>query len=510
MSSARTAVNMSTMRSASSTSQIHDGFATIRTRNGSMHRSRSSRSSVRLGGDLQPTQQQQQQQQLEQLQLLQLKSSSASLGSHSHSNGRDGAAASAVYDRSIPGGSAGADVDAADEALSRSSRASRYFDGLAFRPAHRVAVRGVDAGVASSPHLDDVVTAQQQQQQQRLLSKPNNTFKQSMSLDCSRSITNNADADTNYADTGADALRCRITNGGARTPTPSIPAYTRPLSPTYCNVEPRQPPAACSQSPRRHPHHQRSATAYSDFFQPTYYRKDTNDPQQYALMRLPAPPPPTSPLPRAPAAATKMQPLAAERPRTLHYQTTPSTHHQTPPSIFAANPAFSNVTTTTRRSSPSAYYSADTNYYSPAEILIGAAVAASATAASDRTKTLRHRSMPAPAAAADKRFATLSYPRESQRLRQLSRMSHVDSNDGSFGDSSDYINDEPIDTLDCKIGSQTTLRSKPPVPWYELAIRKPLTAAASTALLSAAAPDRRRQSCPPTYEVCMCCMAVWE
>jgi len=40
---------------------------------------------------------------------------------------------------------------------------------------------------------------------------------------------------------------------------------------------------------------------------------------------------------------------------------------------------------------------------------------------------------------------------------------------------------EYMDPLDFKIGCQTTLRSKPMIPWYELAIRR----------------DFKRQSCPP-------------
>lgn len=66
-----------------------------------------------------------------------------------------------------------------------------------------------------------------------------------------------------------------------------------------------------------------------------------------------------------------------------------------------------------------------------------------------------------------RRFATIAHPKEKfdhDKTTSLSERSLVPWN--------------PI--LSCKIGSQTTLRTKPPVPWYELAIKKEF-----------------RQSCPP-------------
>lgn len=65
-----------------------------------------------------------------------------------------------------------------------------------------------------------------------------------------------------------------------------------------------------------------------------------------------------------------------------------------------------------------------------------------------------------------RRFATIAHPKEKfdHDNKTLSERSLVPWN--------------PI--LSCKIGSQTTLRTKPPVPWYELAIKKEF-----------------RQSCPP-------------
>lgn len=71
-----------------------------------------------------------------------------------------------------------------------------------------------------------------------------------------------------------------------------------------------------------------------------------------------------------------------------------------------------------------------------------------------------------------RRFATLGYPKEKQlQLETSSNKSTSSLNDKSF-------RWDPI--LNCKIGSQSTLRTKPPVPWWELAIKKEF-----------------RQSCPP-------------
>lgn len=72
-----------------------------------------------------------------------------------------------------------------------------------------------------------------------------------------------------------------------------------------------------------------------------------------------------------------------------------------------------------------------------------------------------------------RRFATLAYPKEKhQQQFETSNKSTSSLNEKHF------IYLDPI--LSFKIGSQTTLRTKPPVPWWELAIK-----------------SRYRQSCPP-------------
>ncbi|CRK90965.1 CLUMA_CG004653, isoform A [Clunio marinus] len=71
------------------------------------------------------------------------------------------------------------------------------------------------------------------------------------------------------------------------------------------------------------------------------------------------------------------------------------------------------------------------------------------------------------------RFATLSHPKEKQ-LQSVSTKSTSSLNEN-------HVFRDPI--LDSKIGSQTTLRTKPIVPWWELACKK-----------------EHRQSCPPMQE----------
>jgi hypothetical protein len=70
-----------------------------------------------------------------------------------------------------------------------------------------------------------------------------------------------------------------------------------------------------------------------------------------------------------------------------------------------------------------------------------------------------------------RRFATLAHPKEKQM--QADNKSTSSLNERNF-----VFRWDPV--LNCKIGSQSTLRTKPAVPWWELAIKKEF-----------------RQSCPP-------------
>lgn len=88
------------------------------------------------------------------------------------------------------------------------------------------------------------------------------------------------------------------------------------------------------------------------------------------------------------------------------------------------------------------------------------------------TKSLYNPSISTSQLSTPRRFATLAYPREKHLQHDTSNKSTSSLNENHFL----YL--DPI--LSFKIGSQTTLRTKPPVPWWELAIK-----------------SRYRQSCPP-------------
>lgn len=89
------------------------------------------------------------------------------------------------------------------------------------------------------------------------------------------------------------------------------------------------------------------------------------------------------------------------------------------------------------------------------------------------TKSLYNPSISTSQIDSSRRFATMAHPREKhQQQHETSNKSTSSLNEKHF------IYLDPI--LSFKIGSQTTLRTKPPVPWWELAIK-----------------SRYRQSCPP-------------
>lgn len=220
--------------------------------------------------------------------------------------------------------------------------------------------------------------------------------------------------------------------------------YTRPESPTYGQIHIKDNPANDIElynlpAPR--------------VFTPTYYRKDL-DTLDYALQKVPAKPPIKS--------------------HSLHYRKSYSHPAKTiyeDPGValkFDKNAAH--------------YYSASTNYYSPSEINSENVYKNSNSNNISNFELLSDNSSNNLKSCKlvngfEKRYATLGYPKESQRFRQrFSSTSQVDVATAGNGELVDYL-----DPLDCKIGCQTTLRSKPRIPWYELAIKK----------------DNRRQSCPP-------------
>lgn len=182
----------------------------------------------------------------------------------------------------------------------------------------------------------------------------------------------------------------------------------------------------------------------SRMFTPTYYRKGDGG-SSYALEELSPVKPPVAP--------------PSIRSKTLNYRKSYS--HPGRPLTEAKRPV------------ADLYYNTNTNYYSPEELYAKTMARQPSRDVSDTQRVM---------ASIDKRFATLSYPKESQRLKQQRFSSAA----GTVATDRSVDDVEYMDPLDCKIGCQTTLRSKPRIPWYELAIRK----------------ENRRQSCPPEYEVC--------
>lgn len=189
-------------------------------------------------------------------------------------------------------------------------------------------------------------------------------------------------------------------------------------------------------------------------FTPTYYRKDA-DALDYALTKV-----------TAAVGALSKPPIKSN---SLHYRKSYShpgktIYEDTSSSCVKLEPT-SNV----------ARYYSSSNYYSPSEISDGS------SHKSSNSELFNERNLRPPLKynGYEKRYATLSYPKETQRFRQQQRFStsHVETTANAEL--------EYFDPLDCKIGCQTTLRSKPRIPWYELAIKK----------------DIRRQSCPPNNEV---------
>lgn len=282
------------------------------------------------------------------------------------------------------------------------------------------------------------------------LSTSCNSFKQSMSSGISATTAGSVDDDLVKTPPPPPISPCY--ENGCHTPkTPSDSGaskafdyfpYTRPESPAYGQIKLHD-----SDTIEMYKLPSNGPPAPPRVFTPTYYRKD-KDALDYALTKMVAAPAPTFP---------------ALKSHSLHYRKSYSHPAKTIYEDGRVEPA-------------ARYYSSVSNYYSPSEI--------SDQVLYKKTDLENVPSVVPPPkfSGYEKRFATLSYPKESQRLRPQQRFStsHVDG--GSSAPQSEL---EYFDPLDCKIGCQTTLRSKPRIPWYELAIKK----------------DIRRQSCPPNHEV---------
>lgn len=235
----------------------------------------------------------------------------------------------------------------------------------------------------------------------------------------------------------------------------------------------------------------------SKAFTPTYYRKavDSND---YALQKVTAKPPINS------------------KSHSLQYRKSYSHPAQT---IYESS-YIGGMKPHKLERNVKHYYNPSTNYYDPSEIgylsngynrkrntsteligigsdmMIGMPIMASSSSSSPppppppplpsaiatiTTTTTSLISSPR-LSALERRYATLANPKDRLHNRQQQQQHryhhhHLAANTHSIS----QTNIDYLDPLDFKVGCQTTLRSKPQIPWYELAIKK----------------DHRRQSCPP-------------
>lgn len=128
------------------------------------------------------------------------------------------------------------------------------------------------------------------------------------------------------------------------------------------------------------------------------------------------------------------------------------------------------------------FYNPDTNYYDPSNIgydvhdIHKSSAKSSDNLNSDVESVISFE----PSACERQRYATMSHPRDTQRYHNLQHQRlHGKYVTNQFSASQTDV--EYIDPIDYKVGCQTTLRSKPQIPWYELAIKK----------------TNRRLSCPP-------------
>lgn len=129
------------------------------------------------------------------------------------------------------------------------------------------------------------------------------------------------------------------------------------------------------------------------------------------------------------------------------------------------------------------YYNPDTNYYDPSSIgydVHDDTHKSSAKSSDNLNSDIESVISFEPSGCERRRYATMSHPRDTQRYHNLQHQRlHGKYVTNQFSASQTDV--EYIDPIDYKVGCQTTLRSKPQIPWYELAIKK----------------SNRRLSCPP-------------
>lgn len=232
--------------------------------------------------------------------------------------------------------------------------------------------------------------------------------------------------------------------------------YSRPTSPLYERfIGGRIPATNISSSPDT----TASSEIYSSspppkLFTASYYRKG-NDTGEYALQKI-----------------AKKSPLSFKT-QSLQYRKSYSHPSQT---IYETTGAKYDRNIRD-------YYNPSTNYYDPSEMGYAAYCGRKQNANSSEILSASEVE-PATEQSSrngyERRYATLAHPRDMQRYQsrqqQQQQRKYATNQFSASQTDVDYL-----DPLDCKIGCQTTLRSKPQIPWYELAIKK----------------GNRRQSCPP-------------
>lgn len=193
----------------------------------------------------------------------------------------------------------------------------------------------------------------------------------------------------------------------------------------------------------------------------SYYRKG-NDPGEYALQKV-----------------TKKPPISFKT-QSLQYRKSYS--HPTQTIYETVKPTENSKYDNCVRN----YYNPMTNYYDPSEISYvsgGYSIRRQTVGSAELLgQQFSNAHSDERLNGYERRYATLAHPKDIHRygnhrhLHQQEKQYAMSSVHSASQSNVDYL-----DPLDCKIGCQTTLRSKPRIPWYELAIKK----------------DHRRQSCPP-------------
>lgn len=256
--------------------------------------------------------------------------------------------------------------------------------------------------------------------------------------------------------------------------------YSRPTSPlyeTYANIGLSGNNTNASSSPEVMAAHDvmySSLPPSSKLFSTSYYTRSDSS-AEYALQKIPK----------------KPTLNFSAKAQSLQYRKSYSHPTQT---IYENAPTATTTTTAKYDHGIRNYYNSKTNYYDPSEMsYVGSYTMRQPTTRSTEilipneieqtTSTLPKLNESSLASRSNRRqYATLAHPKDAQKRLLKCQSQFEDQRKYASNEFTATQSDfEYLDPLDCKIGCQTTLRSKPQIPWYELAIKK----------------DHRRQSCPP-------------